>query len=98
MAVHVRGREWEPPPRSLAADAHDCIMVRIQCDPPNTRLLWRLASTPGQAPLRSSLRCTIRRSAGWPTDTTGEAVMTSRPTADGSAVLDPVQDAFRAGF
>ena len=26
------------------------------------------------------------------------AVMTSQPTADGSAVLDPVQDAFRAGF
>ena len=24
-----RGREWAPPPRSLAADAHDCIMVRI---------------------------------------------------------------------
>jgi hypothetical protein len=29
-----------PPPRSFAADAHGCIMVRIQMDPPNTRL-WR---------------------------------------------------------
>ena len=29
-----------PPPRSFSADAHGCIMVRIQMDPPNTRL-WR---------------------------------------------------------
>src|SRR3954467_13862643 len=39
-----------PPPRSLAADAHDCIMVRDPLDLPNTRL-WRddprpLASSP----------------------------------------------------
>ena len=27
-----------PPPRSFAADAHDCIMVRIQMDLPNTSL------------------------------------------------------------
>src|SRR6202035_5345455 len=31
-----RQREWAPPPRSFAADAHDCIMVRIRTDLPNT--------------------------------------------------------------
>src|SRR2546421_928099 len=35
-----RRREWGPPPRSFAADAHDCIMVRIRTDLPNTSL-WR---------------------------------------------------------
>ena len=39
-----------PPPRSFAADAHDCIMVRHPLDLPNTRL-WRddprpMASSP----------------------------------------------------
>src|SRR4051812_19522933 len=39
-----------PPPRSFAADAHDCIMVRPPLDLPNTRL-WRddprpMASSP----------------------------------------------------
>src|SRR4051794_9949743 len=39
-----------PPPRSFAADAHDCIMVRPPLDLPNTRV-WRddprpLASSP----------------------------------------------------
>ena len=39
-----------PPPRSFAADAHDCIMVRSPLDLPNTRL-WRddprpMASSP----------------------------------------------------
>jgi hypothetical protein len=29
-----------PPPRSFAADAHDCIMVPILTDRPNTSL-WR---------------------------------------------------------
>src|SRR3984893_14956997 len=38
------------PPRSFAADAHDCIMVWIRMDPPNTRV-WRdvprlMASSP----------------------------------------------------
>ena len=42
-----------PPPRSFAADAHDCIMVRILEDPPNTRL-WRDDRHRWQAPLRSS--------------------------------------------
>ncbi len=38
-----------PPPRSFAADAHDCIMVRIRTDLPNTSV-WRemrpMASSP----------------------------------------------------
>ena len=39
-----------PPPRSFAADAHDCIMVRPPVDQPNTRV-WRddprpMASSP----------------------------------------------------
>src|SRR3954464_261120 len=39
-----------PPPRSFAADAHDCIMVRPPLDQPNTRV-WRdeprpMASSP----------------------------------------------------
>jgi hypothetical protein len=38
MAVMPKGR-MGPPPRSFAADAYDCIMVRV-LDPPNTRL-WR---------------------------------------------------------
>ena len=33
------GKRMGPPPRSFAADAHDCIMVRV-LDPPNTRS-WR---------------------------------------------------------
>src|SRR5206468_9948181 len=38
-----------PPPRSLAADAHDCIMVRIQTDLPYTSL-WREVASPSRAP------------------------------------------------
>src|SRR6516225_10918039 len=33
------GKRMGPPPRSFAADAHECIMVRV-LDPPNTRS-WR---------------------------------------------------------
>jgi len=33
------GKRMGPLPRSFAADAHDCIMVRV-LDPPDTRL-WR---------------------------------------------------------
>jgi len=44
-----------PPPRSFAADAHECIMVRV-LDPPDTRS-WRDWSAPGKrAPLWSSSR------------------------------------------
>jgi hypothetical protein len=55
-----------PPPRSLAADAHDCIMVRMLEDhilehPPNTRL-WRDRRHRWQARLRLSLaRATVCR-------------------------------------
>src|SRR3546814_17479270 len=37
----VPNLRMEPPPRSLAADAQDRIMVRIEADPPNTRLRRR---------------------------------------------------------
>jgi hypothetical protein len=37
MASAPRSR-MDPPPRSSAADAHDCIMVPIQPDQPNTSL------------------------------------------------------------
>ena len=33
------GNRMGPPPRSFAADAHECIMVRV-LDPPDTRS-WR---------------------------------------------------------
>src|SRR5438552_17092926 len=38
-----------PPPRSFAADAHDCIMVRIRTDLPNTSL-WREDAPQWRAP------------------------------------------------
>ena len=44
-----------PPPRSFAADAHDCIMVPILTDRPNTSL-WRDARAWWRAPL-GSFRC-----------------------------------------
>jgi hypothetical protein len=54
-------RKNGPAARSFAADAHDCIMVRIQTDRPNTsvrreiRAQWR-------APLGSSAdKATVRR-------------------------------------
>ena len=47
------GNRMGPPPRSFAADAHECIMVRV-LDPPDTRS-WRDWSAPGKrAPLGSS--------------------------------------------
>ena len=61
-----------PPPRSLAADAHGCIMVRILedhllDDPPNTRL-WR----DGRHPM-----------AGSP-----QIVLSAQPSVDGPAPPD----------
>jgi hypothetical protein len=47
-----RPREWARRPE-LAADAHDCIMVRIQTDLPNTSLR-REDAAQWQAPLGSS--------------------------------------------
>jgi len=52
-----------PPPRSFAADAHDCIMVVILADPPNTSL-WRDLRAQWRAPLGSSLTATGCRCAG----------------------------------
>src|SRR3954464_3072178 len=58
-----------PPPRSFAADAHDCIMVRPPLDQPNTRV-WRddprpLASSPliVEARLSPSNLCSRLRTA-----------------------------------
>lgn len=94
--IHARGRGWEPPPRSLAVDAHDCIMGSDRCDPPNTKL-WRLCRHARQAPLRSPLRAN-RRSAPAQTQTrrysNARTIMTSLPGND-SAELEPVQDAAR---
>ena len=42
-----------PPLRNFAADAHDCIMVEVHEDQPNTRL-WRVdPHTEGEFPLGS---------------------------------------------
>src|SRR5215467_12654695 len=38
-----------PPPRSFAADAHDCIMVTVLTDRPNTSL-WRNVAPDGELP------------------------------------------------
>src|SRR5260370_3975797 len=49
MAYKPLGR-MGPPPRSFAADAHDCIMVRVHTDRPNTSL-WRDSPRPhGELP------------------------------------------------
>src|SRR5918911_4433726 len=44
-----------PAARSFAADAHDCIMVRIRTDLPNTSL-WREIAPQWRAPLGSLRR------------------------------------------
>jgi hypothetical protein len=54
MAFAPRSR-MDPPPRSSAADAYDCIMVPIRLDRPNTSL-WRDRSRQWRAPLGSSPR------------------------------------------
>jgi hypothetical protein len=38
--LSCREKEWAQLLRSFAADAYNCIMVRIQQDPPHTRM-WR---------------------------------------------------------
>jgi hypothetical protein len=48
MALVPRSR-MDPPPRSFAADAHDCIMVPIPSDRPNTSL-WRDLRASGGLP------------------------------------------------
>jgi hypothetical protein len=67
--VFVPRERMGPPPRSLAADAHDCIMVRIVedhilDDPPNTRLLWRDIVTAGRLASDCLVRATVCRRAG----------------------------------
>ena len=46
----------DPSPRSFAADAHDCIMVTILPDRPNTRL-WRVLCARWRAPLGIVVAC-----------------------------------------
>src|SRR5262252_1565067 len=45
-----------PPPRSFAADAHDCIMVAVLSDRPNTSL-WRNVAPDGELPSVTSSIC-----------------------------------------
>src|SRR3954451_11570009 len=40
----------EPPPRSLALDAHYCIMVRVSHGPPNTSMRARSVALAGELP------------------------------------------------
>src|SRR3954471_17176641 len=75
-----------PPPRSFAADAHDCIMVRPPVDRPNTRL-WRddprpLASSPliVEARLSPSNLCSRLRTAFGVSRRQGWLVGATKPT------------------
>ena len=40
----------DPPPRSFAADAHGCIMVRVSRDPPNTSSRREIRTANGELP------------------------------------------------
>ena len=44
MAFMPRNR-LGPPPRSFAADAHDCIMVRVSTDPTEYKVVARASAT-----------------------------------------------------
>src|SRR4051794_25259419 len=75
-----------PPPRSFAADAHDCIMVRSPLDQPNTRV-WRddprpLASSPliVEARLSPSNLCSRLRTAFGVSRQQGWLVGATKPT------------------
>ena len=61
MAFAPRSR-MDPPPRSFAVDAYDCIMVSIRPDRPNTSL-WRDRSRQWRAPLGSSDAGAVSRKA-----------------------------------
>src|SRR5215213_2859821 len=62
MALEPRFRVG-PPPRSLAADAHGCIMVRPHRGPTGYKVVARRLAPPGRLPsdrrLRSSIGCTL---------------------------------------
>src|SRR5213080_1336957 len=56
-----------PPPRSFAADAHDCIMVTVLTDRPNTSL-WREVAPDSELPsVTSSIANTDIATQGVPT-------------------------------
>src|SRR3954470_11758708 len=56
----------EPPPRSLALDAHYCIMVRVSHGPPNTSTRARSVALAGELPSVST-PCRPRPATGDPT-------------------------------
>jgi len=49
-----------PPPRSFAADAHGCIMVRVPRDPPNTSSRREIRAADGELPSDRHARITAR--------------------------------------
>ena len=59
-----------PPPWSFAADAHDCIMVPIPADRPNTRS-WRDLRARWRAPLGLVAGCAQGRTIRPPTEPAG---------------------------
>ena len=42
-----------PPPRSFAADAHDCIMVEVRTGPTEYKCVARCSAPDGELPLGS---------------------------------------------
>src|SRR3954454_9428978 len=82
-----------PPPRSFAADAHDCIMVRPPLDRPNTRL-WRddlrpMASSPLIVEARLSANLVVPRLRQSP--------MTARAQQRGCLVVGVTEPTSRPG-
>ncbi len=49
MAFMPRNR-LGPPPRSFAADAHDCIMVRVSTDPTEYKVVARASAPAAELP------------------------------------------------
>src|ERR1700682_4067946 len=51
------GREWARPPRSLAADAHDCIMVRSLQRSTEYKVVATIVAIPGRLALDRLALC-----------------------------------------
>ena len=91
-----------PPPRSFAADAHDCIMVRPLVDRPNTRL-WRddprpMASSPliVEARLSPSNLCSRLRTGSFGTCSGNRDGWSARPSQQGDRAASAHCDAHKA--
>src|SRR3954470_702631 len=75
----------EPPPRSLALDAHYCIMVRVPHGPPNTSTRARSVALAGELPSVST-PCLPRPATGdatqnrWPLRSLGRDEEMGRPS------------------